>query len=163
MILNAALAWLVTTVDILEAARWPVLAVMPFTLVFGVLVGAITRGIASGPISGVRGIVGRGLVAVAVGVVVGESAALAVFSGSIDRQLELQAGRNADRRRRSCRHRQPGATARYPGRARQGGRHRTHPPGRSTRDRALRIPSHAGLSPDRITGCPVPGPKPERQ
>jgi Domain of unknown function (DUF4407) len=96
VILNAALAWLVTTVAVLEATRWPVLAVMPFTLVFGVLVGAITRGIASGPISGLRAIVQRGLVAVAVGVVVGESAALAVFSGSIDRQLGLQAGRNAD-------------------------------------------------------------------
>ena len=96
VILNAALAWLVTTVDILEAARWPVLAVMPFTLVFGLLVGAITRGIASGPLRGVRAIVGRALVAVAVGMVVGEFAALAVFSGSIDRQLELQAARNAD-------------------------------------------------------------------
>jgi hypothetical protein len=96
VILNAALAWMVTTVAVVEATRWPVLAVVPFTLVFGVLVGAITRGIASGPISGLRAIVGRGLVAVAVGVVVGESAALAVFSGSIDRQLALQAGRNAD-------------------------------------------------------------------
>jgi len=96
VILNAALAWLVTTVAVREATRWPVLAVMPLTLVFGVLVGAITRGIASGPISGLRAIVGRGLVAVAVGVVVGESAALAVFAGSIDRQLALQAGRNAD-------------------------------------------------------------------
>jgi hypothetical protein len=96
VILNAALAWLVATVAVLEATRWPVLAVMPFTLVFGVLVAAITRGIASGPISGLRAIVGRGLVAVAVGVVVGESAALAVFSGSIDRQLALQAARNAD-------------------------------------------------------------------
>ena len=96
VILNATLAWLVTTVDILEAARWPVLTVMPFTLVFGLLVGAITRGIASGPLHGIRGIVGRALVAIAVGMVVGEFAALAVFSGSIDRRLELQAARNAD-------------------------------------------------------------------
>jgi len=96
VILNATLAWLVTTVDILEAARWPVLAVVPFTLVFGLLVGAITRGIASGPLHGIRGIVGRALVAIAVGMVVGEFAALAVFSGSIDRRLELQAARNAD-------------------------------------------------------------------
>jgi Domain of unknown function (DUF4407) len=96
VILNAALAWLVTTLDVVEAASWPVLAVMPFTLVFGLLVGAITRGVASGPLRGGRGIVGRGLVAVAVGMVVGEFAALAVFSGSIDRQLELQAARNAD-------------------------------------------------------------------
>src|SRR6202012_5750734 len=90
VILNAALAWLVTTLAVLEASRWPVLAIMPFTLVFGLLVGAITRGIASGPMRGPRGIVGRGLVAVAVGVIVGEFAALAVFSGSIDRHLELQ-------------------------------------------------------------------------
>jgi hypothetical protein len=96
VILNAALAWLVTTLAVLEASRWPVLAIMPFTLVFGLLVGAITRGIASGPLRGLRGIVGRGLVAVAVGVVVGEFAALAVFSGSIDRHLELQAARDAD-------------------------------------------------------------------
>jgi len=96
VILNAALAWLVTTLAVLEATRWPVLAVMPFALVFGVLVGAITRGIASGPIRGLRGLVGRGLVAVAVGVVVGEFAALVVFSGSIDRQLALQAARSAD-------------------------------------------------------------------
>ncbi len=96
VILNAALAWLVTTLATLEATHWPVLAVTPFTLVFGVLVGAITRGIASGPIRGLRAIVGRGLVAVAIGVVVGESAALAVFSGSIDRQLAQQAARNAD-------------------------------------------------------------------
>ena len=96
VILNAALAWLLTTLAVLEATRWPALAVLPFTLVFGVLVGAIIRGVASGPIRGLRGIVGRGLVAVAVGIVVGEFAALAIFSGSIDRQLALQAARNAD-------------------------------------------------------------------
>jgi len=96
VILDAVLAWLVTTLATLEAARWPVLAIMPFTLVFGVLVGAITRGVASGPTRGLRGIVGRGLVAVAVGMVVGEFAALAVFSGSIDRELELQVTRNAE-------------------------------------------------------------------
>ena len=96
VVLNATLAWLVTTLAVLEAARWPVLAVMPFTLVFGVLVGAITLGIARGPIRGLRAIVGRGLVAVAVGIIVGECAALAVFSGSIDRQLERQAARTAE-------------------------------------------------------------------
>lgn len=96
VILNAALAWLVTTLAVQEASHWPVLAIMPFTLVFGLLVGAITRGIASGPTRGLRGIVGRGLVAVAVGIIVGEFAALAVFSGSIDRHLELQAARDAD-------------------------------------------------------------------
>ncbi len=96
VILDAALAWLVATLAVLEAARWPVLAIIPFTLVFGVLVGAITHGIASGPIHGLRAIAGRGLIAVAVGVVVGELAALAVFAGSINHQLALQAARNAE-------------------------------------------------------------------
>lgn len=96
IVLNAALSWLVATLAVLQATRWPVLAIMPFTLVFGLLVGAITRGVASGPVRGPRAIVGRALVAAAVGMVVGEFAALAVFSGSIDRHLELQAARNAD-------------------------------------------------------------------
>jgi hypothetical protein len=96
VILNAALAWLVTTLAVLAAAHWPVLAVAPFTLVFGLLVAAITRAVASGPTRGLRGIVARGLVAVAVGIVVGEFAALALFSGSIDRRLEQQAAHSAD-------------------------------------------------------------------
>jgi len=96
VIFDAALAWLVTTLAVLEATRWPVLAVLPFTLVFGVLVGAIIRGVASGPIRGLRGILGRGLVALVVGIAVGEFAALAVFSGSIDSQLALRAARDAD-------------------------------------------------------------------
>jgi hypothetical protein len=73
-----------------------VLAAVPFTLVFALLVGAMTRAIATGP---TRGIAGRGAVAVAVGLVlggiVGEFGALALFSGSIDRQLEQQAASNA--------------------------------------------------------------------
>jgi Domain of unknown function (DUF4407) len=96
VILNAVLAWLVTTLAVVEAARWPVLAIVPFTLVFGLLVGAITRAIASVPTRGLPAVAGRGLVAVAVGLIVGEFAALALFSGSIDRHLEAQAARNAD-------------------------------------------------------------------
>ena len=96
VILNAVLAWLVTTLAVAEAARWPVLAIVPFTLVFGLLVGALTRAIASGPDRGLPGIAGRGLVAVAVGLIVGEFAALALFSGTIDRRLEQQAAGNAD-------------------------------------------------------------------
>jgi hypothetical protein len=87
VILNAALAWLVSTLAIREAAHWPVLAIVPLTLVFGLLVGAITRAIATGPTRGLRAIAGRGAVAVAVGVVVGEFAALVLYSNSIDRHL----------------------------------------------------------------------------
>jgi Domain of unknown function (DUF4407) len=100
VILNAGLAWLVTTLAIEEAAHLPVLAILPLTLMFGLLVGAITRAIASGPSRGLRGIVGRRLAAVVVGLVlggvVGEFAALALFAGSIDHLLEHQAARNAD-------------------------------------------------------------------
>lgn len=72
VLLNAALAWLVTTLAVMEATRLPVLAVVPFTLVFALLVGAMTRAIATGP---TRGIAGRGAVAVAVGLVLGGSSA----------------------------------------------------------------------------------------
>jgi hypothetical protein len=96
VLLNAALAWLVTTLAVTEAVRLPALAVAPFTLVFALLVAAMTRAIATGP---TRGRAGRLAAAVAVGLVlggfVGEFGALALFSGSIDHRLEQQAARNA--------------------------------------------------------------------
>ncbi len=96
VILNAALAWLVTTLALVEATHRPAWVIAPLALVFGALVGAITRAIASGPARGVRSTMGRALVAVALGVLVGELAALVLFSGSIDRHLEQQAARNGD-------------------------------------------------------------------
>jgi branched-subunit amino acid ABC-type transport system permease component len=93
---GAALAWLVAGLAVSESARWSMLAVVPPALVFGLLVGAVTRGVASGPDRGWRGIAGRVAVAVAVGVVVGELAALVLFSNSIDHRLREQALRNAD-------------------------------------------------------------------
>lgn len=95
VLLNAVLAWLVTTLAVLDAVHLTVLAVAPFTLVFALLVGAMTRAVATGPM---RRVAGRGAVAVAVGVVlggvVGEFGALVLFAGSIDRQLEQQAARD---------------------------------------------------------------------
>ena len=96
VLLNAALAWLVTTLAVTEAVRLPALAVVPFTLVFALLVGSMTRAIATGP---TRGGAGRLVAAVAVGLVlggvVGEFGALALFSGSIDHRLQEQTARNA--------------------------------------------------------------------
>jgi hypothetical protein len=96
VLLNAALTWLVTTLAVTEAVRVPALAVVPFTLVFALLVGAMTRAIATGP---TRGRAGRLVAAVAVGLVlggcVGEFGALALFSGAIDHRLQEQAARNA--------------------------------------------------------------------
>lgn len=96
VILNAALAWLVTTLAVVQATHRPVWAIASLTLVFGVLVGVITRAVASVPARDLRRTRGRAVVAVALGVVVGEFAALVLFSGSIDRHLEQQATRSAD-------------------------------------------------------------------
>jgi Domain of unknown function (DUF4407) len=96
VLFGAALAWLVAGLAISESARWSVLAIVPLTLVFGLLVGAVTRSTASGPDRGWPGIAGRAAVAIAVGVVVGELAALVVFSGPIEHRLDERALRNSD-------------------------------------------------------------------
>jgi hypothetical protein len=96
VLLGAVLAWAVASVAVSQSARWPVPAVLPFTLAFGLLVGAVIRGTVGGPNRGRRGIAGRAAVAVATGVVVGELAALAVFAGSIDHRLDGSALRDAD-------------------------------------------------------------------
>jgi hypothetical protein len=93
VLVNAALAWLVATVAVTEATDWPVWAILPLTLLFGLLVGVVSRAVASGR---TRGWVARGAVAVLVGVVVGELAAVVMFSGSIDRRIDEQAARQAD-------------------------------------------------------------------
>jgi hypothetical protein len=98
VLVNVALTWLVTTLAVIAAVHLSAPAVVPFTLVFALLVGATTRAIATGP---TRGAAGRGATAMAVvlvmalGGVVGEFAALALFSGSIDRVIQQQAARNA--------------------------------------------------------------------
>ncbi|ORV87510.1 hypothetical protein AWC11_01165 [Mycobacterium interjectum] len=96
VLLGALLAALVAGVALGEAARWPMLAVVPVALVFGLLVGAVVRGTAGGPGGSRAGIAGRGAVAVAVGGVVGELAALVIFAGSIDDRLDQQALRGAE-------------------------------------------------------------------
>jgi hypothetical protein len=96
VILNAVLAWLVTTLAVAAAAHRPISVIAPFTLVFALVVAAISRAIASGPVHWPGGVAGRSVVALGVGVIVGEFAALAMFSGSIDRHLELQAAHIAD-------------------------------------------------------------------
>jgi hypothetical protein len=96
VLFGAVLAWLVAGLAVSESTRWSMLAIVPLTLVFGLLVGAVTRSTASGPDRGWPGIAGRAAVAIAIGVVVGELAALVVFSGSIEHRLDERALRNAD-------------------------------------------------------------------
>ena len=96
VLFGAVLAWLIASLAVSESARWSILAIAPLTLIFGLLVGAVTRGTASGPNRSWPGAAGRAAVAVAVGVVVGELAALVMLSSSIDHRLDERALRNAD-------------------------------------------------------------------
>ncbi|OBK31536.1 hypothetical protein A5634_13145 [Mycobacterium asiaticum] len=101
VLLGAALAWLVAALAVGSSVgaampTMPMWAIVALTLVFGLLVGAVTRGIAGGPDLDWRGLAGRAAVAVAVGVVVGELAALVMFSGAVDHRLEEKALRTAD-------------------------------------------------------------------
>ncbi len=95
VLVGAALAWLVATVAVAESTHWPVWAILPLTLLVGVLVGAVSRAAASGPSRG-WAVIGRGAIAVLVGLMIGELAAVALFSGSIDRRIDQQAARSAD-------------------------------------------------------------------
>lgn len=96
---GAALAGLLASLAVSEAAQGPIsspIGAASLALVLGLLVGAVTRGTASGPARGRAGVTGRASVAVAVGFVVGELAALVMFSGAIDRRLDEQAMHSAD-------------------------------------------------------------------
>ncbi len=87
---------MVATLAIVQSTRWPVAVVIPFTLLVGVLVGSVSRAIAGGPASGWAGVAGRTTVAVAVGLIIGELAAVVLLAGSIDRRIDEQAARSAE-------------------------------------------------------------------
>jgi hypothetical protein len=94
--LGAALAWLVATLAVAESTGWPLAVIVPLTFVFGLLVGVVSRAIASGPTRSWPGVAGQVAIGVAIGVVVGELAAVVLFSGTIDRRLDAQAAVRAD-------------------------------------------------------------------
>ena len=96
VVFGAALAWLVASLAVSESAPLPMPAIVALTLVFSLLVGAVTRGTAGGPRRGWPGMAGRAAVGVAVGVVVGELAALVLLSGSIEHRLDQRAFSTAD-------------------------------------------------------------------
>lgn len=95
VLVTALLAWLVAAAALAQSAAWPLAAVVAVTSVFGLLVGALSRAIAAGVVRGSGG-AGRAAVAVAVGLVVGELAAVVVFAGSVDRSLDERAARTAE-------------------------------------------------------------------
>lgn len=156
VLLGALLAWLAAGVAVSEAARWPMLAVVPLTLVFGLLVGAVARGTAGGTGGPRAGVAGRAAVAVAVGAVVGELAALVIFAGSIDHRLAERAMRDADA--------SPAAAALQQAKDARAGLDRAVERAREHQDQALVVarceyhPTPA-CPQTRITGVPGPGPE----
>jgi hypothetical protein len=100
VLLCALLAGLLAGLTVGEAGRWSTPAGVASTagaaLLAGLLVGAATRATASGVLRSRRAVMARGAVALAVGAVVGELAALVLFAGSIDRRLDEQANRRAE-------------------------------------------------------------------
>lgn len=95
VLFGGLLAWLVAALAVSESARWPLYSVAPLTLLFGLLVGAVTRAITTGTGRGRAGLAARALVAAALGVTVGELAAVVLLSGSIDHRLDERALHNA--------------------------------------------------------------------
>lgn len=96
VLFGTVLAWLAAGLAVSGSARWPLLPIAALALLFGLLVGAVIRGTAAGANRGIAHVAGRAAVAAAIGVVVGELAALVVLSSSIDHRLDERALRNAD-------------------------------------------------------------------
>jgi hypothetical protein len=96
VLVSAALTWLVATIAVAEATHWPVLAILPLTLVFALVVGAVNYAVARRPKRNLASLLGRGAVAAILGVVVGEIAAVVLFAGSIDQRIDQQAAQAAD-------------------------------------------------------------------
>ncbi|MGH3520987.1 MAG: DUF4407 domain-containing protein [Haloechinothrix sp.] len=94
VLLNAIIAWGVATFAVAGLTQVSPWAALPFTLVCGLLVGAFGRILATAVVEpGRRRVMGDGAragVAVLIGLVVGEMAALAIFTGPINRELNDQ-------------------------------------------------------------------------
>lgn len=94
VLLNAAIAWGVATFAVVGLAGMSGWAALPITLLCGLLVGVFGRILVTTPAEpGRRRILAdlaRGLVAVFIGIVVGEVAALAIFTGPVNRELSDQ-------------------------------------------------------------------------
>lgn len=95
-VLTAILAGVVTCLALAKSTAWSLAIVAAAGLVVGLLVGVVGRAIVTGPVRGWRHIASRAAVAVVVGVVLGELAALVVFAAGTQRVLVDQAARQAD-------------------------------------------------------------------
>lgn len=160
VMLGAALAWLVAALAVGGSARATSVAVVPLTVVFGLLAGAVTRATVPGPHRSRPGLVGRAAMAAAVGVIVGELATSVILSGSIDQRLDERAARAAESAPAVA---QASASLQRTEEARAA-LERAVTQARDRQDRALvvaRCEYHPtpGCPQTRITGVPGPGPE----
>lgn len=93
---TAILSGVVTCLALARSTNWSAPVTMTAGLAVGLLVGVVGRAVVTGPLRGWRNVGGRAAVAVAVGVVLGELAALVVFASGTQRALDDQAARQAD-------------------------------------------------------------------
>lgn len=95
-LLTALFAGVVACLALAKSTAWSMATVSAAGLVVGLMVGAVGRAMVTGPVRGWRPITSRAAVAVVVGIVVGELAALVVFAAGTQRVLDDQAARQAD-------------------------------------------------------------------
>src|SRR5689334_8021267 len=96
VVLGAALAWLVAALAVADSTDAPTATVIAVTSVLGLLAAAVSWAISSRPTRRWAAVAGRAAVGVALGVVVGELAAVVLLSGSVDRSLRDAAALRAD-------------------------------------------------------------------
>jgi hypothetical protein len=96
VMLTALLGAVVVGLAIGESTRWPTVMIVSIAIGAAVPIAALGRAIASGPTVSGRNIAGRAAVGVAVGLVLGELAAVVLFAGGTQRLLDEQAARRAE-------------------------------------------------------------------
>lgn len=96
VMLTALLGGVVAGLAVGESTVWPVVIVISVAVVVAVLVAVLGRAVASGAPRGRFNIGGRAAVGIAVGVALGELAAVVLFAGASQRVLEGQAAARAD-------------------------------------------------------------------
>ena len=88
---GGVLAWLVAAAVATPSTGLPVAVVLPVTLIFGVLVVVAIRS----TVASARGTAGRVALAVAIGLLVGELAAMTLFSNAITQRMDSEAAARA--------------------------------------------------------------------
>jgi hypothetical protein len=88
---GGVLAWLVAAAVATPSTGLPLAVVLPVTLIFGVLVVVAIRS----TVASARGTAGRVALAVAIGLLVGELAAMTLFSNAITQRMDAEAAARA--------------------------------------------------------------------